>query len=72
MRRMLLALGALAALSASAPETSARTTTDDPDREEECRNYCGEKAAERCDDVSSTWCNVYIVGCLAGCGVQAC
>lgn len=72
MRRLLLALGALAALSANVSETAARTATDDPDREEECRNYCGEKAAERCDDVSSTWCNVYIVGCLAGCGVQAC
>jgi len=72
MRRMLLALGAVATLSAGVPETSARTTADDPDREEECRNYCGEKAADRCDDVSSTWCNVYIVGCLAGCGVQAC
>ena len=72
MRRMLLLLGALAMLSAVPPSTSARTTDDDPDREEECRNYCGEKAAQRCDDVSSTWCNVYIVGCLAGCGVTNC
>ncbi|MGD8496275.1 MAG: hypothetical protein PVF05_08790 [Gemmatimonadales bacterium] len=71
MRRILLLVGALASFAGAAPPTSARTT-DDPDREEECRNYCGEKAAQRCDDVSSTWCNVYIVGCLAGCGVTNC
>jgi hypothetical protein len=36
--------------------------------EADCRDWCAEKAAEKCDDVTSTWCNVYITGCLAGCG----
>ena len=66
MRRMLLLCGALAALVASAPETSARTAVD-----KDCDNYCGEMAAKRCDDVSSTWCNAYIVGCLAGCAIAS-
>jgi hypothetical protein len=38
--------------------------------EADCRDYCAEKAAEKCDDVSSTWCNAYIMGCLAGCGMS--
>lgn len=37
---------------------------------EDCPEYCARKAVEKCDDVTSTWCNAYIVGCLAGCGVS--
>ena len=66
MRRTLLSAAAAAVLIAGAPEIGARTA----DPEKDCRDYCGEMAAKRCDDVSSTWCNVYIIGCLAGCGVS--
>lgn len=70
MRRLLMSTAAVLVLAGSTG-ASARTTTDD-DREEECRDYCAEMAARRCDDVSSSWCSVYIVGCLAGCGVANC
>ena len=35
-----------------------------------CTEYCGEKAAENCDDIDSWRCNLYIAGCLAGCNVN--
>ena len=35
-----------------------------------CSDYCGEKAAENCDDIDSWRCNLYIAGCLAGCNVK--
>lgn len=63
---MMMALAAAALLAAGTPGTAAEATGP----EEDCRDYCGEKAAERCDDVTSSWCNAYIVGCLAGCGVS--
>ena len=66
MRRMILGLAALVTLAGSPPGANARTATG---TELECIEYCGDKAAEKCDDVTSTWCNAYIVGCLAGCGI---
>lgn len=69
MRRMMLTLAAAGLLAAGSPDAAARTASDP---EADCRDYCGDKAAARCDDVSSTWCNVYIIGCLAGCGVSNC
>ena len=66
MKRNLLVLAALLSLASSPPAADARTyTTGTID----CTEYCGEKAATKCDDVASTWCNAYIVGCLAGCGI---
>jgi hypothetical protein len=35
-----------------------------------CSDYCGEKAAENCDEIDSWRCNLYIAGCLAGCNVK--
>ncbi len=35
-----------------------------------CTDYCGEKAAENCEDLESWRCNLYIAGCLAGCNVN--
>lgn len=71
MRRRLLSLAAAALFTAGSPGAAAELAPDTP-TEEECRDYCGQKAAQRCDDVSSTWCNVYILGCLAGCGASRC
>ena len=68
MKRSLLTLAATALLTIGPPGLEAETARERSDGD--CRDYCAEKAAEKCDDVSSTWCNVYIVGCLAGCGVS--
>lgn len=65
MRRMMLALAAVGLLAAGSP---ARVAEAARAQEADCRDYCAEKAAQKCEDVSSTWCNVYIMGCLAGCG----
>jgi hypothetical protein len=35
-----------------------------------CTDYCGEKAAENCEEIDSWRCNLYIAGCLAGCNVN--
>jgi len=35
----------------------------------ECTDYCGEKAAEKCDRIDGWNCAWYILGCLAGCNV---
>jgi hypothetical protein len=63
---MILGLAALVTLAGSPPGVDARTAKTGP---VECTEYCGDKAAEKCDDVTSTWCNAYILGCLAGCGI---
>lgn len=65
MRRILLALAA-AFIAAAPPASVAEAARAEVD----CRDWCAEKAAEKCEDVSSTWCNVYITGCLAGCGMS--
>lgn len=36
----------------------------------DCPNYCGERAAARCDNIDSWECTWYIVGCLAGCNLR--
>lgn len=68
MKRLVLAIAALALLAAGPPDVAAEVAREDP--EKDCTVYCGEMAARRCDDVTSTWCNAYIIGCLAGCGVS--
>lgn len=65
MRRVLLCAAAAALLGGAPPGATARTAATEAD----CTVWCAEKAAEKCEDVSSTWCNAYIIGCLAGCGV---
>lgn len=69
MRRLALAVAALAILAAGPPGAPAEVAREQ-DPEADCTIYCGEMAARRCDDVTSTWCNAYIIGCLAGCGVS--
>jgi hypothetical protein len=66
MRRIMLAASAAVVLATGPPAAEGRTAKG-PD--EDCTVYCGDLAARRCDDVTSNWCNAYIVGCLAGCGV---
>lgn len=35
-----------------------------------CTDFCGDRAAERCDSIDSFRCTVFIAGCLAGCGIR--
>ena len=70
MRRILWTVAALAIVTGSTG-ADAKTASDAAD-EQDCRDYCAEMAARRCDDVTSSWCNAYILGCLAGCGVSGC
>lgn len=65
MRRIMLALAA--ALVAAAPPTGVAEAAR---AEVDCRDWCAKKAAEKCEDVRSTWCNAYILGCLSGCGIS--
>lgn len=67
MRRRILGLMALVVLAGGPPRADARTANV---AEVDCTEYCAQKAVERCDDVTSNWCNAYIVGCLAGCGIS--
>lgn len=62
MRRFLIAFGALVVLTATGPRPELAWA-------EPCTEYCGEKAAENCDDIDSFECGWYIVGCLAGCNL---
>ncbi|UCF18787.1 MAG: hypothetical protein JSU87_12710 [Gemmatimonadota bacterium] len=32
-----------------------------------CEDICGERAAEKCENIDSMKCAAYIAGCLAGC-----
>ncbi len=57
MRRKILGMIALLSLTGSPPGAGARTASL---ANIECRAYCAQKAAEKCDDVTSTWCNAYI------------
>ena len=66
MRRRILGLMSLVVLAGGPPRADARTAAAEVD----CAEYCSGKAVENCDDVTSNWCNAYIVGCLAGCGIS--
>lgn len=67
MRRIMLALAAgfLALAPPPGMAEAARVQSG-----ADCRDWCAKKAAERCDDIHSTWCNAYIMGCLGGCGIS--
>ena len=67
MHMRIISLVALLALAAGAPRAGAETAATGS---VDCVEYCARKAVEKCDDVTSTWCNAYIVGCLAGCGIS--
>lgn len=69
MRRLALSVAALTLVAAGPPGASPVVAREKAP-EVDCTVYCGEMAARRCDDVTSTWCNAYIIGCLAGCGVS--
>lgn len=64
--KRILALAVAAAFVGGASLANAKVSS----APEDCTEYCAGKAVEKCDDVTSTWCNAYIVGCLAGCGVS--
>ena len=66
MKRSILAFAAITAVAGGGTAADAEVTRIPDD----CTEYCAEKAVEKCDDVTSTWCNAYIVGCLAGCGIS--
>ncbi len=57
MKRRMLGWTALICLAGIPSGADARTATA---ADIDCTDYCGKKAAERCDDVTSTWCNAYI------------
>lgn len=65
MRRIMLALAA-GFLAVGPPADVAEAARAQAD----CKDWCAQKAVENCDDVSNTWCNAYIAGCLAGCGMS--
>ena len=67
MRRRILGLMALVVLAAGPPRADARTATE---ANVDCAEYCAEKAVKKCFDLTSNWCNAYIIGCLAGCGIS--
>lgn len=62
MRRLLTAFAVLALIAATGPRP-------EPLFAKSCDVYCGEQAAQNCDDVDSLECGWYIVGCLAGCNL---
>ena len=67
MRRRILGLFALVILAGGPPRADARTATVTG---ADCTVYCAAKAVGKCDDLTSNWCNAYILGCLAGCGIS--
>lgn len=58
----LFALAVLGTLGGHVPVARAQ--------EVDCRDYCGQRAALRCDSIDSWECGWYIVGCLAGCNIR--
>ncbi|MDT8435547.1 MAG: hypothetical protein RRA92_02210 [Gemmatimonadota bacterium] len=67
-RRLMAAVAALALVlagltPAAVPDAQARGAVA-------CDDYCGERAAARCEDVDSLRCGIYIASCLAGCNVR--
>lgn len=68
MRRLFIAAAALACLAAPVgPRTAFAARTNDVD----CTDYCGERAAARCQRIDSWNCTWYILGCLAGCNIAS-
>lgn len=37
----------------------------------DCTDYCGQRAAIRCESIDSWECGWYIAGCLAGCNISS-
>lgn len=69
MRRLIIAI--VAASLVAVPETGrAQDSAGGKTGAEFCQEYCGEKAAERCEDIDSFRCGAYILGCLAGCNLK--
>ena len=67
MRRMTTA-GALLALATAAAPSGLVPAAHAGDVD--CQQYCGERAALRCDSIDSWECGWYIIGCLAGCNLR--
>lgn len=66
MRRLAMAITALVLASG----LTAPAATEARAAEVSCSDYCGEKAAIRCDSIDSWECGWYIAGCLAGCNLR--
>jgi len=66
MKRRLTALAALIALAGAPGAAPVRAETA---KVPECTDYCGERAAEKCNRIDSWYCTWYIAGCLAGCNI---
>lgn len=69
MRRLLIAITAASVLALPGPGR-AQDSGAGKTGAELCQEYCGEKAAERCEDIDSFRCGAYILGCLAGCNLK--
>lgn len=66
MRRLTMAITALALAAGLTAPGATEARADDLD----CTDYCGEKAALRCESIGSWECGWYIAGCLAGCNLR--
>ena len=58
MWRRTMAVAAVTVLALGQPAPALAKT---------CEDICGEKAAEKCENIDSMKCAAYIAGCLAGC-----
>lgn len=65
-RRATLAFAALTLLLGAESRPAAAA---DQEKTVSCTEYCGKKAAERCEDIQSLRCLWYMAGCLAGCKI---
>lgn len=66
MKRSLLTLSAALALATAATPTRAPAVPS----AEACQDRCAEGAAQTCQRIDSWYCDIYIIGCLAGCGLS--
>lgn len=69
MRQLLITITAASLLAMPGPG-QAQDSRAGKDGGELCQEYCGERAAERCEDIDSFRCGAYILGCLAGCNLK--
>ena len=69
MRRFLTMAAAVAAFTAVTPGSRPVIAEAAVAQKVECTDYCGERAAEKCDRIDGWRCTWYILGCLAGCNI---
>lgn len=66
MRRRTMAIATLALAAGLVGPGVGEARAGDVD----CTDYCGHKAALRCESIDSWECGWYIAGCLAGCNLS--